>query len=100
MLQTEQSRFTGEVCGSEKPIEANERGELSREYYAREMDTRMYLVRRTFTLEQVFPFFPPLSHFFFWPPFTRFPFLAKKDRDVVCALLIIFFNHMEMTRNR
>lgn len=67
MLQTEQSRFTGEVCGSEKPIEANERGELSREYYAREMDTRMYLVRRTFTLEQVFPFFPPLSHFFFWP---------------------------------
>lgn len=57
MLQTEQSRFTGEVCGSEKPIEANERGELSREYYAHEMDMRLeywstvYLVKRTFALE-------------------------------------------------
>lgn len=68
MLQTEYSRFTGEVCGSEKPIEPNERSKLSREYYAHEMDmlpeyASIFQAKRIFTLQSNISF--GKSSFFF-----------------------------------
>ena len=67
MLQTEQSRFTGEVCGSEKPIEANERGELSRRELLCARDGHASRVRvHSRTFARVY--------------FFRFPFFEKKQK--------------------